>query len=77
MRLSRRRLLDVQEILWDASGSGPTIDIDIDNILGCDDATVGCEGGCSQAQDGTIIFGYQQGVSWILVIGIGGAHSST
>mgnify|MGYP001376143206 CR=1 FL=1 len=36
------------------NGSGPTIDIDIDNILGCDDATVGCEGGCSQSTDGTI-----------------------
>lgn len=33
-------------------GSGPSIDIDINNILGCDNTTVGCEGGCSQGPNG-------------------------
>ena len=36
-------------------GSGPSIDIDIDNLLGCDDAELGCEGGCSQSPNGTTI----------------------
>ena len=57
------------------NGSGPTIDIDIDNILGCDDATIGCEGGCSQSMDGTItlrlpagrVFGFLLLVSVVLV----------
>ena len=36
-------------------GSGPTIDIDIENILGCDSTEVGCEGGCSQGPNGHTI----------------------
>lgn len=33
-------------------GSGPSIDIDVDDLLGCENTTVGCEGGCSQGPNG-------------------------
>ena len=65
-------------LLWRLFGlqrSGPTIDIDIDNILGCDDTTIGCEGGCSQAHDGKItlrlpagrVFGFLLLISVVLI----------
>ena len=76
MRLSPRRLLDVRRLLG-CSGSGPTIDIDIDNILVVMMRRLDVKGAVRKHRMVRLHFGYQQGVSLSLAIGLGGTHSTT
>ena len=67
-------------VAWRLLGrnGGPTIDIDIDNIFGCDDTTIGCKAGAHKRTTGRLHFACPAGrVFGFSASHLGGAHSST